>query len=65
MNFGIYTRGLWWIQIANPKTLVMQYIELFSHFTAQLPVGGKQINIRGIIGYNNFGSWIISGHDES
>lgn len=26
------------VQMANPKTVTMQYMDLFSHLTAQLPV---------------------------
>lgn len=27
------------VQMASPNTLTMQYTDLFSHLTAQLPVG--------------------------
>lgn len=32
------SRRLHNVQMANPKTVTMQYMDLFSHLTAQLPV---------------------------
>lgn len=36
------SRRLHSVQMANPKTVTMQYMDLFSHLTAQLPVWGTK-----------------------
>lgn len=40
------SRRLHIVQMANPKTVTMQYMDLFSHLTAQLPVWEMKLYLR-------------------